>query len=43
MMTAGFTELVKGMEEDGVEGQSNLETVHYLQFTIVMFLVSVTK
>lgn len=25
MMTAGLTKLVKGMEEDGVEWQSNLE------------------
>lgn len=24
-MTAGLTKLIKGMEEDGVEGQSNLE------------------
>lgn len=41
MMTAGFTKLVKDMEEDGMEGQSNLEIVHCLQF--VMVLVSMTK
>lgn len=43
MMTVGFIKLVKDIEEDGVEGQSNLEIVHCLQFTIVMVLVSVTK
>lgn len=43
IMTAGFIKLVKDMEEDGVEWQSNLEIVHCLQFILVMFLVSMTK